>query len=214
MDERDAARELDRDVAGAADAHQRLLATLDAAPDLDPRRPSRLPGWTIGHVLTHVARNADSHHRLLAGLAQYEGGADGRAADIEAGAVRPIGELVADVRRSIWALEARWATQADWSGRAHATRGDVRVVDLPFLRWRETEVHHADLGLRAGHGFDAMPALYVRLELRRMEMLWRARQPMGSTGLPAAALALDEATRLAWLMGRTEVDGLAPASVF
>jgi maleylpyruvate isomerase len=207
-------RELDRDVAGAADAHQRLLADLDAERELDPQAPSRLPGWTIGHVLTHLARNADSHLRMLDGLTQYEHGAEGRNADIEAGASRPLDELVADVRRSIWALETRWATHPDWSGTAQATRGDVRVVDLPFLRWRETEVHRADLGLVPGHGFDRMSPTYLRLELRRMEMLWRARQPMGATGLPGAALAVDEPTRLAWLMGRVAIDGLAPAAIF
>jgi ABC-type lipoprotein export system ATPase subunit len=27
--------------------------------------PSRLPGWNFGHVITHLARNADSHRRLI-----------------------------------------------------------------------------------------------------------------------------------------------------
>jgi hypothetical protein len=45
-------------------------------------------------------------------------------------------------------------------------------------------------------------------------MLWRARQPMGATGLPAAALAVDEPTRLAWLMGRAAIGELAPAGIF
>jgi maleylpyruvate isomerase len=45
-------------------------------------------------------------------------------------------------------------------------------------------------------------------------MLWRARRPMGLTPLPAEALALPPATRLAWMMGRVEIDGLAPAHLF
>ncbi len=50
--------------------------------------------WTVGHVLTHLARNAESHVRMLEGatmgeaLEQYAGGYDQRAADIEAGADR------------------------------------------------------------------------------------------------------------------------------
>src|SRR5256885_1453499 len=39
-------------------ATSRLLATA-AAPDGDPTAPSLLPGWSRGHVLSHVARNAD-----------------------------------------------------------------------------------------------------------------------------------------------------------
>jgi maleylpyruvate isomerase len=205
-------RALDRDIAGAAAAHQRLLATLDASDDVDPRTPSRLPDWTIGHVLTHIARNADSHHRLLDGLAQYEGGAAGRAAAIEAGAGRTLGELVDDVRRAIWSLEQRWATQGDWRGEAAATRGTLPRTDLPFLRWRETDVHHIDLGL--GYEFADLPGEYVRLELRRVEMLWAARRPMGMTALPEAALTAPPHERLAWLFGRVELDGLPPAGVF
>ncbi len=69
------ARRLDRDVAGAAAAHQGLLAMLDeqlVADSLDGSAPSRLPGWTIGHVLTHLARNADSIVRVLVATEQGE----------------------------------------------------------------------------------------------------------------------------------------------
>jgi maleylpyruvate isomerase len=196
-------RALDRDVAGAAGAHQRLLATLDRAVEagVDAADPSLLPDWTIGHVVTHLARNADGHVRMLDGLAQYEGGADGRLAGIEAGAGRPLGEQVADLRRSVWALEGRWATQADWSGSARRLTDQVRVVDLPGWRWHEVELHHVDLGL--GYGFDDLPAEFVRLELRRAEMTWAARRPMGLTTLPPEALAASPHRRLAWLTGRT-----------
>lgn len=211
------ARELDRDVAGAAGAHQRLLATLDAALDapdgLDPSRPSALPGWTLGHVLTHLARHADACIRALDGLEMYEGGADGRVADIEAGASRAADELVADVRRGIWALETRWAGEVDWTTTSISAVGAVvPVTEVPFRRWREVEVHHVDLDL--GVGFEDLPSDYVRLELRRMEMAWRARRPMGLTGLPSAALAVPDHLRLAWLLGRAGIDGLDPAGVF
>ena len=87
-----------------------------------------------------------------------------------------------------------------------------RVHVLPARRWRETEVHHADLGL--GYTFADMPADFVRPELRRMEMQWQARQPMGLTTLPEAVLHRPPHERLAWLMGRLEIDGVAPAGVF
>ena len=83
---------------------------------------------------------------------------------------------------------------------------------LPLLRQREVEVHRADLGL--GYEFDDLPDRYVRQELRLMEMMWRARKPMGLTPLPAVALALPPARRLAWLMGRAEIEGLPPADIY
>lgn len=213
--EAERARALDRDVAGAADAHQRLLATLDAWVERGhpaPTQPTALPGWTIGHVLSHLARNADSHIRMLAGLEQYEGGAAGREADIEAGAGRDPEALVGDVRRSIWTLESAWAAHSEWDITARRSVGTVPMRDLPFLRWREAEVHHVDLGL--GVTFADVSPEYLRLELRRLEMLWRARRPMGLTPLPDAALARPPHERLAWLLGRGSIDGLEPAGVF
>src|SRR3954463_7330307 len=95
-----------RDIEGCRTAHAALAATIDGLTDDVARQPSRLPGWTVGHVLTHIARNADSVVRRLRGAAigevvdQYPGGAAGRAADIEAGADRSAAELVADVLRT------------------------------------------------------------------------------------------------------------------
>jgi len=51
--------------------------------------------------------------------------------------------------------------------------------------------------------------LYVRLELDQQIMLWRSRKPMGMTELPDIAKKLSPSQRLAWLMGRVEVEGLA-----
>jgi maleylpyruvate isomerase len=207
------ARELDRNITGAAAAHQRLLARLDARGEFDPFEPSLLPDWTVGHVLTHIARNADSVVRMLDGLDQYEGGVDGRRADIEAGAGRPADALVADVRASIWRVEQRWAQEPAWDGPpAKATVGEVPRDTLPARRWRETEVHHADLGF--GYTFADMPAEFVRHELRQLEMQWKARQPMGLTALPDAVLRRPTHERLAWLMGRVAIDDVPPAGVF
>jgi len=45
-------------------------------------------------------------------------------------------------------------------------------------------------------------------------MLWRSRKPMGMTDLPEIAKKLSPSQRLAWLMGRIEVDGLAKPEPF
>ena len=58
------------------------------------------------------------------------------------------------------------------------------------------------------------PTDYVRLELEQMTMLYASRKPMGLTSLPAEALAVDDRHRLAWLMGRAVIDGLAPAGIY
>jgi hypothetical protein len=74
------------------------------------------------------------------------------------------------------------------------------------LRWREVEVHTADLGSRVT--FRDWDPVYVRYDLPRQEMRVTSRAPMGMTALPAEALALPENERLAWLMGRHVPAGL------
>ncbi len=201
--------------------HVLFLARLDdaiARGELDIEGPSRLPGWTRGHVLTHLARNADGHRRMIEGagrgevLEQYEGGAERRSADIGAGAVRPADEIVADLVDATEALEAAWAT-SDWQGSGRRTlAGESPIARLPFLRTREVALHSVDVDI--GVEMDDLDEMYVKLELDRMEMLWTARQPMGLTPLPAGVLALAPTDRLAWFTGRTDVDGLEPAGVF
>lgn len=212
-------RDLDRAVAGCATAHQRLLADISDLSEQQVRRPSMLPGWTIGHVLTHLARNADSFVRLLDAAARGEVGTqydsmEVRNADIEAGAGRPARELVKDVRSTIYALEACWAstTAEAWEGQGIAPLGTVTMTEVPYRRWREVEVHHADLGM--GFTSAAWSPEFVRLELARLEMVYLSRRPMGLTAMPPQALALPPHERLAWLLGRREIDGLDPAGVF
>ena len=213
-------KELDRSVGGCAQAHQRLLATLQDLSDDDARRPSLLPDWSVGHVLSHLARNGVGTVRMLdaanrGGVVEmYEGGMESRAADIEAGASRPAKELVADVRSTLYRLEQQWASMSaeGWAGQGLSVFGLVPIAEVPWRRWREVEVHHADLGL----GFTSADwsAEYVRRELQRMGMLWASRRPMGMTELPSAALAVSPHHRLAWLFGRTSIDGLGEAGIY
>lgn len=198
------------DIEGCVAAQRALVEFLRGHDPVDPSTPSRLPSWTVGHVLTHLARNADGHREMFAGRPMYANGFEGREADIEAGASRSWHELVDDVVSACDALEAVWPEVADWD--AVAVWPERPFALLPFLRWREVEIHRADLGL--GYEFADMPSGYVRRELRMLEMQWKARQPMGMTSLPERALRLDPPTRLAWLTGRVEIDGLAPAGVF
>ncbi len=86
-------------------ATRRLLATAALLTDAQVREPSRLPGWTRGHVLTHLARNADGCCNLLAWARtgtetpMYPSEA-ARDAAIAAGAGRRAADIAADARDS------------------------------------------------------------------------------------------------------------------
>ena len=207
------------DIEGALGAHRALLVTLESLTDDDIARPSLLPRWSVGHVLAHLARNADSHVRAFtsaaagrAGVRRYPGGPEQRDREIDESAGRPAAVAVADVRRTAMLLEACWEA-CDASGWAivglDAGGSSEPLTGLPWKRWRETEVHHRDLGLAFTEA-DWSPG-YVRRELRLAEMAWRASRPMGLTPLPAAALALEPHRRLAWLLGRADIAGLPDA---
>lgn len=219
------AREIDADVAGCAAAHQRLLADLDTLVEsgrLDDevvRGPSSLPNWTVGHVLAHLARNADALADMIAAADrgevahQYPGGREQRNGDIERDAGRSAAVQVDDVRRSIWRLEAAWnrASSRAWTGIGRTLAGDVPIAQLPQRRWREVEIHHVDLGL--GHTPADWSDEFVRRELARQTGTWKSRRPMGLTDLPPAVLALAPRERLAWLFGRRTVEGVDDAGL-
>ncbi|MEY2582773.1 MAG: maleylpyruvate isomerase [Ilumatobacteraceae bacterium] len=209
----------DRDLAGAARAHRTVISALEDLTDDQVRQPSRLPGWTVGHVVAHIVGNANGHRRMIEAAIRsevtemYPGGREQRTNDIEALAQRTAAELIAEVIDSAAQLEASWAKMPSsaWAGRAVMLGGEATIADLPFIRWREVSVHHADLGL--GYSWSDWDEDYVRLELVRLTMSWSSRKPMGMTGLPPEALSVPPHHRVAWLLGRAEIDGLAPAGI-
>jgi maleylpyruvate isomerase len=165
------------EIAGTAAAHRQLLDDLAPLTDGAARGPSLLPGWTVGHVVTHLARNADAFTAVTEAALRgevgdvYPGGPEGRNADIEAGAGRPAAALVEDVTRACGALEAVWARTdgATWrNGQAGMFgRGDDRfpLSWLPYRRWREAAVHRTDLGLSPEPFWSTWPADFVTCEL-------------------------------------------------
>lgn len=153
------------------DAFARLATTASAISDSDVRSPSRLPAWTIGHVLTHLARNADGVARRLQGsllgqdLAKYPGGDAQRAQGIEQGASRAAADIVDDLSTSQARLEAifdecaaaRWPNPHFLGGSGYGPRA------CPAHRLREIEMHHVDLGL--GYAPTSWSPEYVAWEL-------------------------------------------------
>jgi maleylpyruvate isomerase len=215
------------DLEGAHAAHALLLASLAGLDDEAARAPSNLPGWTRGHVVTHLARNADSFTGMIAAAArgevaeQYPGGMRQRADDIEAGSGRGAAELVADVERACRQLEQAWAdtTEEMWrSGAGRSRDALVPLAELPFRRWRETEIHHADLGL--DFGWSDWGDAFVTAELERTVEALPERLARGQalhliatdggqqwdvgTGTDRIEVAGDRRRLLAWLLGRLD----------
>ncbi len=207
--------EMTADLARVRAAHDRLWVTLEGLSDSTVGQPSLLPGWTVGHVLNHLARNAESHLRLIKGALsgitadRYPGGAAERDAMIEEGAQRSAAALVADVRTTADELEAAWAqmTPSSWQVVGRCMGRDEPAHASPWYRWREVEIHHVDLGL-VSFGPKDWSREFLRRELHLQEMAWRASHTLGLTALPAAALKLPAYDRLAWLLGRLVVAGL------
>jgi maleylpyruvate isomerase len=199
------------DIARVADAHERFLGAVRDLSDEHVRRRSLLPGWTVGHVLTHVARNADSHVRRAEAAVrgevvdQYHGGLAGREADIEAGAGRSAVEILDDVRRSARAVDDAWrALPADaWTARSRDANGRERpLFELPARRWQEVEVHVVDIDVGVTHR--DWPEAFV------LEWLPRTRERMWDR-LPSQPIGLgfdDPRDELAWLYGRLRRDDL------
>ncbi|HEY5155071.1 MAG TPA: maleylpyruvate isomerase N-terminal domain-containing protein, partial [Acidimicrobiales bacterium] len=99
-------------------AHRRLLASVDGLGDEQMAEPSSLPGWTRAHVISHLARNADSHTWLFEGAMvgevrhQYPS-LETRQEEIEAGADRAPQVLRDDLRAACDRLESAWRDLGD-----------------------------------------------------------------------------------------------------
>ncbi|MGV9881988.1 maleylpyruvate isomerase family mycothiol-dependent enzyme [Streptomyces sp. NPDC003006] len=152
-----------RDLASVRDATERLLSAAAELNDDSAAEPSRLPGWTRGHVLAHLARNADALVNVLAGRPMYVS-AEARDADIERDAPRPLAVQLDDVRESMARFEAQAALPADWSRTITMRNGVTDSASrVPFRRWVEVELHHVDLG--TGYELEDVPEEFVQREI-------------------------------------------------
>jgi maleylpyruvate isomerase len=196
----------DEDLERVAAANARLLRAIEPLSDADMGRPTNLVGWTRGHVLTHLARNADSHCRRAHTavhcevIEQYPGGFAGRAAEIDAGAGRRAAALIADCRGSGAALAAVWSDlpPGAWSCVTRDVGGRKRPLRaLPARRWQELEVHLIDLDV--GVSYAQWSDDFVDVFLPKLRATVEDRLPRG------AALTSrfgDPREELAWLYGR------------
>ncbi|MFY9929451.1 MAG: maleylpyruvate isomerase family mycothiol-dependent enzyme [Streptosporangiaceae bacterium] len=219
------AADTDRVLADLSAATDQLLHDAGGLSDRAAREPSLLPGWTRGHVLTHLARNAEGGTRLLTwartGIPGYEyESLEARAAAIEAGSGRPAPILVADVQRTaaVFAEAAADMPAAAWQRLVRYTGGqEPRAEVIVPSRLAEVLIHHVDLDI--GFGPRDWPAPFVADMLQLVADGLGRRDGMAALRLTGTDTGRDltignaapagitvsgpEPELLAWLLGRS-----------
>ncbi|MFF9642446.1 maleylpyruvate isomerase family mycothiol-dependent enzyme [Kitasatospora aureofaciens] len=203
---------------------RRMLETISGLKPEAVAEPSALPGWTRGHVLAHLARNADSLVNLLTGartgtdIPQYAS-EQARDQGIEDGADRPLDAQLADLRESHerFATAAALMTDEDWAADVRHRSGAVfPACDLVWKRLGELEYHLVDLD--GGYSPAEWPEefavtefhkLCVKLhntELPRVELIAEDTKDSGLIGTGEPVLAVQGPLRAltAWLSGRSD----------
>lgn len=203
-------------VTDVIDAHRVLARLVGPLDDYQVRAASALPGWSRGHVLAHLADNAQMFTRLaehaLRGelVPAYDGGVDERDAIIEAGVGRSAAGHRAELAARIAELEAVWARlgDADWGRPVTFRNADVAAT--VYARWREAWIHMVDLdlGVRpedwpaelACHAIDFLLCRLPEGTGVRAEDVLREWSVGDRTGTVVTGRVRDLA---AWLAGRT-----------
>ncbi|MFF7529912.1 maleylpyruvate isomerase family mycothiol-dependent enzyme [Streptomyces bobili] len=180
------------DLESVRDATERLLTAVAKLDNASVTQSSRLPGWSRGHVLAHLARNSDALVNVLQGRPMYAD-AVARDADIERDAPRPLDVQLTDLRDSAARFQEAGAVPADWSRTVELRNGVTdTAARVPFRRWIEVELHHVDLGI--GYELEDLPEDFA---VREIDFL--AERFGGHTDVAAAQLT--DGTR-AWRTGR------------
>jgi maleylpyruvate isomerase len=204
-------------LAAAAVSYDRLLVTLDRMRPEQVFQPSALPGWTRGHVLAHLSRNADALCNLLRGartgqpVPMYPT-PETRDRDIEDGAKRSLDEQVADLRAATRRfVEATGSMPAEaWAVEVPHRTGPFPAERVPAKRVGEIEYHHVDLAL------DYTPAQWPEdFVAQELGPLLHRHVASGAitAGLRQELQAAPDHAVLAWLSGRSDGADLGvPAS--
>ncbi|GLF98584.1 maleylpyruvate isomerase family mycothiol-dependent enzyme [Streptomyces yaizuensis] len=194
------------DLDSVREATVRLLSAVESLDTAALAGPSRLPGWSRGHILAHLSRNADALVNVFENRPMYAS-AEARGADIERDADRPLDVHLADVRDSDARFRSVAGLPADWE-RVVTLRNGVtdRAARVPFRRLVEIELHHVDLDI--GYELEDLPRDFV---LREIDFL--ADRFTGAAGVPPVRLAADSGQT--WTTGGTTggpvaVEGPAP----
>ncbi|MFS8098391.1 maleylpyruvate isomerase family mycothiol-dependent enzyme [Lentzea alba] len=220
----------DRHINAVRQATDVLYEVVEELDQAAVRGPSLLPGWTRGHVITHLARNADALVNLLTwartGVEHqaYASRAD-RDADIEEGSRRILQVIKADLDSACVRFEnaCREMPAHSWRSEVTAPKGAaIPASQVPLFRLREVWIHLIDLN--AGIGFDDLPTDFVeeflddaveQFEGRVDPFTIEVTLPDGTqrnwvvNGAPSRSSVSGSASAvLGWLTGRTDGGGL------
>ena len=207
-------------------ADKRLVRTVDALSEEQLREPSLLPGWSRAHVVAHLALNGEALERVLTGQrlgtpkTMYDT-QESRDADIEELAGAEAAELRERLLASTHCFERalRAMSPDDADVRFERTPGgqQIRLGNVPLMRLREVEIHHADLeaGYAASDWSPAFSALLVesmthyqdgpafRVLARDLARTWQLGDGEGGPVVSGTAADLGW-----WLTGRGSGQGL------
>lgn len=193
-------RSLEVDVAAVRTETSGLVAAVGAMDPALLRGPSLCAGWTRGHVLSHLARNADALVNLVEAaltgrpIPMYAS-PEARDRDIETGAGQDLDGQRLDIEKSAarWddAMERLVAAAGRLDGVEVEARNRVTVpaLGLPFMRLREVAFHHVDLD--RGFGFADLESP-TQAALLAHQVLRVGRQPGG----PSFTVITDEGDEL------------------
>ena len=207
------------------EATRRLVRTADGLTDEQYAEPSALPGWTRAHVLAHLALNAEGLAAALAGIVEGRrvpmyASQEARDGDIHALA----GEDPTEVRSR---LLAGGTALSDAIAAVPPDTADVTIErtpggrafpagEVPWMRLREVEIHHADL--RAGYDHSQWEPVFATRLLDWVVTRDDAETPFTARATDMAAewtfgeggpVVSGRAVDLAWwLTGRGSGEGL------
>lgn len=209
-------------------AEERFRATVAGLDEDGFGAPSLCPGWTRGHVIAHVALNADSLVNLIewartgAEVPQYPS-PEARDRDIERHSRRPREEhlehLDGAARR--FARAARDLPSDRWPFEVRGIGGTWVPVERYLLgRLSEVEIHHVDLD--AGYGPSDWPRPFVEAALSLVDERLgpRVAEPFVvqatdldarfaiGDGEPRTAVSGTGSGLLSWLLGRSDTGAL------
>ena len=207
-------------LAGVNHATSRYLQTLDGLASEQLAAPSLLPGWTRAHVVAHLARHALGITRALHGLASGErmpvyDSPERRNADIDETAALGDGQL----RELSFAACDLWkeaiGSVTDWDALMERGPGgpSFSADECIDMRWREVEIHHADLG--AGYTAADWPPAFTTYLLgylaadRTEDLTLRTPTRELTVGSGGPVVEGSETDLTWWLLGRGRGDGLS-----
>ncbi|WP_045877768.1 maleylpyruvate isomerase family mycothiol-dependent enzyme [Pseudofrankia sp. DC12] len=178
-----------------------LLSQVAKLTDDEFRTPSLLPGWTRGHVIAHVARNAEALGRLVdwarTGVeSRMYSSAGQRADEIARTAAEAAPILRQDAASTAQALDHSLAQLSDeqWHRQIRSALGRViPAAEVPWLRIREVWLHAVDID--TGATVHDIPADIIDLLLDDVTTTLSAKP-----GCPCLVLAPTDRER-AWALG-------------